>query len=86
MSRRSTRRGFSSRPSGTECSNQAAEACVWSADDATAFAARLTNDAVPLLHGRIEVVAFQHGIAVADTQREPRGPACSPMHLESHHE
>ena len=86
MSGRAIRRGFASRPSGTLCSNKADEACVGCADDAAAFAARLTNDVAPMLHGRIEVAAFRYGIVVVDTQREPRGPVRSPMHLEIRHE
>ena len=86
MSGRAIRRGFAARPGGTECSNKADEACVGCADDATAFAARLTNDVAPMPHGRVEVAAFRYGIAVVDTQREPRGPARSPKHLESRHE
>ena len=70
MSERSIKRGFASRPGDAESWIRAPEATGRRADDASAFAARLTIDVTPALRGRIKVAAFRRGITVADMLRE----------------
>jgi hypothetical protein len=70
MSKRSTRRGFASRPGDAENWVKTSETCARRPDDASAFTARLTIDVTPALRGRIKVAAFGRGITVADMLRE----------------
>ncbi|MBU2232933.1 MAG: hypothetical protein KKG69_16800 [Alphaproteobacteria bacterium] len=68
MSERPTRRGFATRPAGAEQWIKAADAPPREVA-ASNFTARLTVDITPDLRGRIKIVAFQHGVTVADMLR-----------------
>ncbi|WP_020697667.1 hypothetical protein [Reyranella massiliensis] len=68
MSERPTRRGFATRPADAEQWIKAADAPPREVA-ASNFTARLTVDITPDLRGRIKIVAFQHGVTVADMLR-----------------
>ena len=68
MSAHPIRRRFAARPADPENWIKAADAPR--NDEAARFTARLTIDITPALRGRIKIVAFQHGITVADMLRD----------------
>ncbi|MCA1396956.1 hypothetical protein [Bradyrhizobium sp. BRP56] len=70
MSKRSSKRGFASRPGDAERWIRARDMAPHRMDATLAFTARLTIDVTPALRGRIKVVAFRRGITVADMLRE----------------
>ncbi|WP_404400557.1 hypothetical protein [Pelagibacterium halotolerans] len=69
MSRRSTRRGFATRPADPEHWIRSADASPAKAGLADRNTARLTIDVTPELRGRIKVAAFRRGQTVADMLR-----------------
>jgi len=70
MSGRNPRRAFVARPGDAEAWVRRPDPIVAGESKGDVFTARLTIDVTPELRGRIKVVAFQHGLTVADMLRE----------------
>ena len=64
------KRGFATRPAGSDSWIKAGDVPPQRTDAADAYSARLTVDITPALRGRIKIAAFQRGVTVADMLRD----------------
>jgi hypothetical protein len=85
MSKPVRSRGFTSRPGDPQRWVKSPPASLAGHDDAATFAACLTVDITPALHGRIEIATFQRGQTVADLARAHCSRANFPTPMETHH-
>jgi len=70
MTASTSRKGFASRPADPENWIRAGEGASARRREASAFTARLTIDVTPDQRARIKIVAFEHGITVAEMLRD----------------
>ena len=64
------KRGFATRPAGSDSWIKAGDVPPQRTDAADAYSARLTVSITPALRGRIKIAAFQRGVTVADMLRD----------------